>query len=143
MRGGFGHARQHFVHRQRAGDPAREIGEHFVRAGALAIYEPIRQPLESLARRLEDDRDECCRDQRQHQIGLAADVRQRADARDYATYDDGDARAEATIDQRAIDHQIDVVQPVTKDRDRDRGDKGQQARPGRRSSETPVRNEAD
>ena len=127
MRGGFGHARQHLVHRERTGDPLGEVGEHLVWAGALTVHEPIRQPLESVARGLEDDRDQCCRDQRQDQIGLAARMNERADARDHRDVDDRDARAKCAVHQGPIDDQIDVVQPIAQDRDRHRGDECDQA----------------
>ncbi len=82
--------------------------------------------MDALAGWLEDDCHDGCRHQRQDEIWLAARAGERTDAHDHADVGNGDADPEATIDQGPTDEQVDVVQPVSKDRHRHRRDERSQ-----------------
>jgi hypothetical protein len=62
-----------------AGDGLRELREHLVRGGSLAVDQPIRQPPAALASWLERDGDQRGGDDRQEQLRLPARADQHAD----------------------------------------------------------------
>ena len=116
------HPRQELLVRVRVAEPFGELREHLVRRGALAVDEPVGEPLRAAPGRLERERDDRRRPGGQHRVRLAP--HDRADAHDDGDVDDGDEDRERSEQQRPVDHDVDVEQVVPQhgdpDRDRDR-----------------------
>ena len=107
--GRFGHARQHLVDGQRLGHAPGELGQHLIRAGAMAVHDPVRQALHPLPHRLEGDRDRRGGQNRQSQARLATGADQRAHAHNQRDVYRSDQRRQRAVHQRAVDDQVDVV----------------------------------
>ena len=101
-----------------------EVGEHLVGRGAPAIDEAIRQLGGPLAHGMEEHRDH---DRRRHRERRAADVAsQRPDADHDTDVDGGQGRGEQAVAEGLADDDVDLVEAVLEDRDRDsHGESGQ------------------
>ena len=96
-----------------------EAGHYLVGRRSLAIDEPVGEALHPLANRLKGDGDDGGRHDRQREVGAIARSCQPADADDDANVDRGDEGGKRAVDERAIDHKVDVVKPVAENGDRD------------------------
>ena len=109
------HPRQDVLAAVRLADVFGESRQDLVRRGALAVDHAVRGPLGAVPRRLERDRD----DGRRHQREELRGADERADHDDDRHVHDRDERAEDPVDDRLADDDIDVVEPVFQDRDAD------------------------
>ncbi len=114
------HARQCLVGGVRFRDPLGELRQNLVGGRSLAVDEAIGDLLQSLTHGLERDRHDGGGEDRKKQVGLATSANEGADAHDDAHVDRCDEGRKGAVDQGAADDDVDVVQAVAKDRDRDR-----------------------
>ena len=131
------HARKHLVGGICVCDPTRELAQHLIRGRTLAVDEAVRHLLHALAHRLEPDRHDGCREDRQSQVGLAATPDQRPDPHRDAHVHGGDEHRERAVHQRAADEHVDVVEAVLHHRQSDRH-RNRDGQPKRESSAAEV-----
>jgi hypothetical protein len=99
----------------------REVGEHLVRGRPFPVDEAVRHTLRTASQRLEQERDRDGGHDRQKRASTAAD--QRPDPGDDADVHGREGRGEEAVHERAVDDDVDLVQAVLQDRDREgRGD---------------------
>jgi hypothetical protein len=116
--------RQHRLGRQRALQPLAELGQRGVRLAAPAVEQPVDRPLQARPGGREEHRDDAGRDQRDRQVVLAP--QRRAEVADHEHVDADDQHGERAVDQRAVDDDVDAVEPVAEHRDRDRDRQAEQ-----------------
>ena len=110
-----GHLLQCRVGVQLPGHVLREVGQHLVGRGPLPVHDPVRQQLGPAAQRLEQ---QCDRQRRRGIEEWAARVTgQRPDPHHDAHVDRRQRRRQQAIPDRAVDDDIDLIQPVLHDRD--------------------------
>ena len=114
------HPGEHVVVLVGLAHPPRELGEDLVGRCALAVDDPVREALGPGADRLERDRDDRGRGDRQRQVLRVAGSDDRADPDDDRHVHHGDERGERSVEQRLADDDVEVVQVEPQDRDRDR-----------------------
>ena len=119
----LGQAGQHLVHRERPGDPAGEVGQDLIGAGAPAVDEAVGEALQALPHGLEGHGHGRGSQEGQRQVGLATCAEQRADPRDDRDVRPGNEECQRPVDQRLVDDEIVLVEPVLEDRDAERADK--------------------
>ncbi len=102
------------------GHPPAEVGQHLVRAGAPAVNQPVRQPLQTAAHRLEDERKNRCHDEGDGAVGRRLRTDPGADGHDQHQVDGTDQYHQRGIDEGAPQEDADVIEVVTENRDPDR-----------------------
>ncbi len=103
--------------RVRLGDAFGEVREHLIGSGALAVDETVGHVLDTLAHRLESDRHDRGRKDRQRKVRFAAASDQGTNANRNTDVDGGDERGQRSVDQRPADDDVDVVKAVLEDGD--------------------------
>ena len=117
-RHGIDERREHGVGPERRLEPMAELGDRARRLVACAVQEPVDAALEAIAQGR--------RGQRAHRGRRGGDEPplarpDRADAEHERGVGAHDARAQRAVDERAVEDELDVVQPVADDRDPGQG----------------------
>ena len=101
---------QHLPVAEELSHPLREVGEDFVRAGPLAVHEPVHCRLHPLSGRLEGHRHQSGSGDRQRQIAFAGAAERSAEADDDGDVHGGDETGQGTVDERLVGDDVDVVE---------------------------------
>ena len=118
------------------GQPAAEARERLVGLGPGAVGDPVGHPDHRSPQRLEGQRDERRREQREQQ-STGAGVDQAPDHHDHRRVAEGGEREADCEHHRAVDHHLDVVEPVAQCGQRERHAGAGRRRPG--AGGTPPR----
>ena len=110
---------EHGVGLQRARERSAEAGDRGVGVVPLAVHQPVDEPLHALPHRLEADGHDAGHDERDEKV--AAGRERRADQSDDRDIAGDDADGHHAVDERAIDDEVDLVEPVLEDGDGDSG----------------------
>ena len=110
---------EHILQVESARHPFGEVRQHLVGRGSLAVHETVREPPRPGAQRLEQQGDRHRRSDRQRRTAPPAD--ERPDPDDHADVHDRDPRREHAIDDGPIDDDVDLIEPVLQDGDRECG----------------------
>ena len=119
--------------RRGVGQPAAEARERLVGLGPRAVGDPVGHPDHRSAQRLEGQRDHRRREEREQQ-SAGAGVDESPDHDDHRRVADSGEREADREHQRAVDHHLDVVEPVAQRGQRERHRQqhvGDQERKGR------------
>ena len=101
---------KHGVRLQRACERPAEPGDRGVWIVPLAVHQPIDEALHALPQRLEADGDDAGYDERDDEV--AAGRERRADQSDDGDIAADDADGQHAVYERAIDDEVDLVEPV-------------------------------
>ena len=111
---------------QLPGHVVGEVGQHLVGRGPLPVHQPVGDPAGPLPSGLEQQGDRDGRGDRQHRAALLPG--ERPDAQHDPGVHGGQPGRDQAVDDGPVDDDVDLVQPVLQDPDRDRG---REARAGR------------
>ena len=118
--------RQDFLIGISARHPMREPSQRFVGRRSAPVDQLVGPSLDPLPHRLKGDRDQRRRDDRERQVELPTRTNKGADPHYDADIDDRDKRGKSAVNERAVDDQVDLIEPVLEDGDRNRSGDGQQ-----------------
>ena len=115
-------------------DPFTQLGQDLFRRGALAVHEPVREPVRPIPGRLEGDGDDRGPEDRQGEVRIVSATQGCTDAGHDPDEHGGDEQGERAEDQGPVDDHVDVVEAVLQDRHARRDRDGPAARQGQERS---------
>ena len=129
------HLRDGFVVVQLAGHIVGNVGQHLVGRGPVAVHQAVGDPAGPLPGGLEEQGDRDGRGDRQPRAVLPPG--ERSDAQHDPGVHSGQPGRDQAVDDRAVNDDVDLVQPVLQDPKRDRGREPEQPDDGGRGKGSP------